>query len=39
MAGLISKEMTDGERAVGKVRFGEETEIGGFLRKRQRDSE
>jgi hypothetical protein len=28
MAGL-SKEMADGERAVARVRFGEETEIKG----------
>jgi hypothetical protein len=38
MAGL-SKEMADGERAVAKVQFGEETEVEGSLCKRQRDSE
>jgi hypothetical protein len=38
MAGL-SKEMVDGERVIAKVRFGEETEVGGSLCKRQRDSE
>jgi hypothetical protein len=26
----LSKEMADGERVVAKVRFGEETEIGGL---------
>jgi hypothetical protein len=37
MAGL-SKEMTDGERVVAKVRFGEEAEVRGSLCKCQRDS-
>jgi hypothetical protein len=31
--------MADGERAVARVRFGEETEVPGVLCKCQRDSE